>query len=387
MNNLLKLMFLSIFTIVITVFLVNSKQNDPNLHISPNISDNKLPISTTDYMQGVWVSTVFNLDFPSSQNMSENDLKLEIKSILDDVKSREITDVFFQVRPQADAFYPSKIFETSVYLTGNQDSSPPFDILDFYIKECHARGIKLHAWINPYRITKSSNDVLSSDHIAVKQPNLTVNHTDGNLYFDPALEDVQQLILDGIEEIITNYDVDGIHFDDYFYPSSDFNDSDSFNKLGNGKTLDEFRRDNVTSLVEKVSILIDKKSPDILFSISPSGIWANKSDMPDGSDTNGSGSYFKQYADTKKWVELELIDCIIPQIYWNIGFEIAEYKTLVDWWCDVVADTNVDLYIGHANYKEFDKTFESGEIDRQIEYNKTKSEVNGSVFFRYKTLT
>lgn len=386
MKNLFKFFSLAIFVMAITISFIEKPTVAYGASVSKKQVTGTLLSQQEDYLHGVWVTTVYNLDFPSSPSLSEDKLKQELTVMLDDIEQRGLSDVFFQVRPQADAFYYSDIFNPSVYLTGNQDVQAPFDVLEYVTQMCHERNLKIHAWINPYRITKKETDVLSSTHIAVTNPELTVKHTDGNLYFNPALPQVEQLIKDGIEEIILNYDVDGIHFDDYFYPSKTFDDANAYNSLANGRSLDEFRRDSITSMISGVNDLIKEKAPDVLFGVSPVGIWANSSDIALGSDTNGNGSYLSQYADTRGWVKDEIIDYIAPQIYWNIGFEIAEYKTLVDWWSDVAYGTNVKLYIGHANYKETDGSFKSGEIDNQVAYNKTKDNVDGSIYFRYKLL-
>lgn len=339
-----------------------------------------------EYLHGMYITTVYNLDYPSQTNLSEKQLKAEMDAMLDDTQNMGITDVFFQVRPQADAFYVSEIFPTSVYLTGNQDSPAPFDVLEYVTQGCHERGMKIHAWINPYRITKKETDILSSAHIAVTEPDRVVKHTDGNLYFDPALQQNQQLIIDSILEIIENYDVDGIHFDDYFYPDTDFDDSQSYALYGDGKSLGDFRRDNVTELVENTYNAVKSADETVQFGISPAGIWGNSSDISGGSETGGSQSYFRQYADTKKWVEYGIIDYIAPQIYWAFGHKLADFQTLCDWWDNVVAGTDVKLYIAHANYNEYSGVFDAGEIQKQLEYSMAKENVHGSLYFRYKLI-
>ncbi|MFI3116039.1 MAG: family 10 glycosylhydrolase [Clostridia bacterium] len=390
MKNIANLIILGVFTVGVSLGFVEKPENSGVLEnlpviIEPNIVEDTIyGEDEVEYLHGVFLATVYNLDFPSALNMSESSLKAEIDEILDNIQKAEITDVFFQVRPCADAFYYSEYFPTSVYLTGNQDIKPSFDVLEYYVQGCHDRGLKLHAWINPYRITKLESDVLSNTHIAVTNPELVVTHSDGSLYFDPGLPEARQLILDGIEEIIANYDVDGIHFDDYFYPSTTFADDASYAKYSNGMSLDDWRRDNVTTLVSDANDLIKSYSSDILFGISPIGIWGNYPEFPEGSLTNGNSSYKVQYADTKKWVEMGILDYIAPQIYWKIGYEIAEYLTLVDWWDAVCDGTDVSLFICHANYREVSGAFEDGEIERQIEYNQTKDNVSGSIYFRYE---
>lgn len=338
------------------------------------------------YLNGVFVATVFNLDFPTTVGQSEDRLKSEIDAIIYNCKQEEITDIFFQVRPSADAFYESEIFPPSIYVTGSQDTELPFDILEYFVEMAHFEGMKLHAWINPYRVTKLDTEVLSDENPAVTNPEMVVLHTDGNLYFDPANLDAQQLIVDGVLEIITNYDVDGIHFDDYFYPDTKFDDSKSYEEYGNGQELGDFRRENVTKLIQMVSYVIEENAPDVLFGISPFGIWANEKNLELGSDTHGLESYFSHYADTKLWVEMEIIDYIAPQIYWAMDFSIANYVTLVDWWLDVTNDYDVELYISHANYQEVLGNFNDGEIANQIQYN-IDNGVQGSIYFRYEHLT
>lgn len=341
------------------------------------------PTPEPAYLEGVWVTTVYNLDFPSQKALPEEAIKSEIVEMLDNLESKEITDVFFQVRPQADAFYNSSIFPPSMYLTGSQTTPASFDVLEYYIEQCHARDMRLHAWINPYRVKRQASDVLAPDHIAVLNPELVVQY-ENQLYFDPALPEVQEIILNGIAEIMDNYAVDGIHFDDYFYPGTDFDDSASYAIYGNGMELGDFRRNNVTNLVIAVNDLVKSYQNRVVFGISPAGIWANASSLSAGSDTAGGQTYFQHYADTRAWVHDEIIDYIAPQIYWSIGYKIAEYKTLVDWWCDQVEGTNVKLYIGQASYREVDGGFTAGEIDRQIAYNQTKEQVDGSIYFRYE---
>ncbi len=393
MRNLINLAVLGVFTTAVTIGLLDMPEHLPAIpemeqsepYIEPEIDvDDAIQTEIFEYMHGVFVATVYNLDFPSTSTLSESKLRAEIDYIIDTSFEKGITDIFFQVRPCADAFYNSEIFNTSVYLTGNQDIEPHFDVLQYYIEKCHEKGMNLHAWINPYRITKDSTDVLSSTHIAKTNPELTVLHTDGNLYFNPGLPESRQLILDGIEEILLNYDVDGIHFDDYFYPSTTFNDADSYTLYGNGLSLDDYRRESVTTLISQTFDLVNQIKPDVLFGVSPIGIWANDTDFREGSATDGNGSYLKQYADTKKWVEMEILDYIAPQIYWNIGFTVAEYITLVDWWSDVCRDYDVDLYICHANYKEVSGAFESGEIEKQIAYNMLDENIAGSIYFRFE---
>lgn len=346
-------------------------------------------------MRATWVATVFGLDYPSGYTKDEKELKSRIDEIMEDCAKAGFNTVFFQVRPACDAFYKSDIFPWSKYLTGEQGVSPEngFDPLKYAISVAHKYNMELHAWINPYRVTVSSGEEsgFSSDNPAKIHSEYTVTHTDGKIYFNPGLPEVRELIVDGAVEIVKNYDVDGIHIDDYFYPDGDFKDSEAYSKYGNGKSLEDWRRDNVTTLIKNLSESIHKEKKSLMFSVSPSGIWANKETMPEGSATHGSESYVKGYADTRLWVKEGLIDCIIPQIYWNQGYELAAFNTLVKWWADTAKGTGVKLCIGIAAYKASDSNDpaspwygETGieELKKQIDFCRLM-ETDGYAMYRY----
>ena len=216
---------------------------------------------------------------------------------------------------------------------------------------------------------------------------------DGNLYFNPGIPEVRRLIVDGVIEIVENYDVDGIHFDDYFYPDSNFNDADTYKKYNTlNRNLGDWRRDNVNSLVKEVSDAIKATGrTNVRFGISPFGIWANKASNPAGSDTKGLQSYYSHYADSLYWINNNLIDYILPQLYWNIGYSIADYEKLAIWWENAVKNSSVDLYIGHAAYKSNDSDSSSpwygtSEIERQLRMNEASSIIKGSVLFTYNEM-
>ena len=351
--------------------------------------------------RGLWVSTVVNIDYPTKPTTDPETLKSEAIKILDLAKDTGFNAVFLQVRPTADAFYKSGIFPWSRYLTGKQGVAPDggFDPLAFWIEEAHKRGLELHAWLNPYRVTKKeagqpSHDFgsLAPSNPAVLNPQWVVKHSDGNLYFDPGIPEVRRLIIDGAIEIVKNYDVDGIHFDDYFYPDVSFNDKATYEKYKSpGQSLDDWRRENVNTLIRDCYYAIKVIRSSVRFGISPFGIWANRSSNPLGSDTNGLQSYSSHYADSLKWVKDGIIDYIAPQLYWHIGYSVADYSKLLTWWKNAVSGTGVDLYIGMAAYKAGDANPNSPwhgtqEIVRQLELNDTVEEVKGSIMFTYNSL-
>lgn len=348
--------------------------------------------------RGLWVATVLNLDYPTKATTDSEVLKSEALKIINKAESLGMNAIVLQVRPSGDAFYKSDIYPWSKYLTGKQGVAPTndFDPLAYWIDEAHKRGIAVHAWVNPYRITRKNaadpaHDYtqLAANHPAKLHPEWVVAHTDGNLYFNPGLPEVRQHITDSIMEIVNKYDIDGIHFDDYFYPSTTFNDATAFTTYGKSFTnIADWRRNNVDELIKSVYAAIKAKKPTVQFGISPFGIWANAKNNPAGSATNGFESYYSQYADTKKWVEQNMIDYIAPQLYWNIGYSVADYSKLLTWWSDVAKDSKVNLYIGHAAYRVGNADISSpwygvDEIYRQLALNKTKSNVKGSIFFRY----
>lgn len=307
-------------------------------------------------MRGIWVASVGNLDYPQSPTADAWQLRVQMDEVLDNCQDMGFNTVFLQVRPSGDALYKSDIFPWSRYLTGTQGTAPSdgFDPLEYAVNEAHKRGMQLHAWINPYRVTNSSNDndKLAANNPAVLRPDLVLTDSSGKMYLNPGEADSIDIILEGIREIVRNYDVDGIHMDDYFYPSSGFDDSAAYFKYQDAyPNKADWRRSMVTTLISCARDAVKEIKPNCMFGVSPSGIWANAGDTPGGSNTNGSSSYHSLYADTKLWVEREYLDYIMPQIYWYNGQPNADYNTLINWWAGVCAPTNVKLYIGEAAYK------------------------------------
>jgi uncharacterized lipoprotein YddW (UPF0748 family)/N-acetylmuramoyl-L-alanine amidase len=381
-----------IFCIALALF-----SNELILSYAAPLSDARKAEINEDF-KGLWVATVLNLDYPLKATTDSETLKNEALRIIEEADAMGLNAIVLQVRPSADALYKSSIYPWSKYLTGKQGLAPndSFDPLAFWIEEAHKRDIAIHAWINPYRITKKTANEpaldyasLSTTHPAKLHPEWVVEHSDGNLYFNPGLPEVRKHIEDSIGEIIDNYDVDGIHFDDYFYPGTIFNDAQTFTNYGGSfASISDWRRNNVDQLIDGVYKLIKSKNPSIQFGVSPFGIWANSKNISTGSPTNGFESYFSQYADTKKWVQNNMIDYIAPQLYWNIGYSVADYSKLVSWWSDVAKNSTVNLYIGHAAYRVGNQDSSSpwygvNEIYKQLKLNQNYANIDGSIFFRY----
>ena len=352
-------------------------------------------------MRGVWVSTVYDLDYPSSPGLSAAQLKDEANTILQNAKKWGLNTVFLQVRPCGDAFYRSDRQPWSQWLTGKQGQAPAdgFDPLAYWVESCHSAGLALHAWINPYRLTRKAASTreeafsqLCKDHPARAIPDCVIFHSDGCLYYDPGRPEVREELLACVRELLERYDIDGIHLDDYFYPGRDFEDAETFSQLGSDfADIGDFRRDAVNQLVSALHELTKKTRPEAVFGISPAGIWAVSSAHPLGAQTKGSQSYFDHYADSRKWVREAMVDYIMPQIYWPIGAEAGDFSVLLDWWSRTVQDTDVRLYIGLAAYQSVNAAadspwFGSQELIRQLELIRQSETVSGAVFFRYRSI-
>lgn len=349
------------------------------------------PVKAQDSeVRAAWISTVFNIDWPSKASYGNSEKqKQEYISLLDRLKNVGINTVMIQVRPESDAFYKSNISPWSRFLTGKQGNDPGYDPLQFILEESHKRGMKVHAWLNPYRAS-------IYDDISSTSPSNPINtHRDwvikyqGKWYYDPGKPEVTKYISDVVAEIVENYQVDGIHFDDYFYPGPGFPDSNTFNQYGSG-SIDNWRRANINNMVKTVRDRIKSINSNVVFGISPAGIWRNYSNDSNGSRTSGGESYNKQYADTRHWIKNGLVDYVVPQVYWRIGHPKADYATLVKWWSDQVRGTGVDLYIGQGIYKhgqdEYNGENVAAEIKSQINLNRKYKDIKGSVFFSAKDI-
>lgn len=336
-------------------------------------------------MRAAWVSTVYNLDWPKTKNNASKQ-KQELTQLMDKLKGCGINTIVLQVRPESDALYKSSINPWSKYLTGTQGKDPGYDPLAFAIQEAHKRGMELHAWMNPYRVTSSGTDLnsLVSSHPARKNPSWVIKYNN-KMYYDPGNPDVVDYLVKTVKEVVDKYDVDGIHFDDYFYPSSSFPDDASYKAYGKGQDRNNWRRENVNTLLKKVKAVVNARS-GCEFGVSPFGIWRNKSsDCPDGSETSGSQSYYNMLADSRTWIRKGYVDYIVPQIYWPIGLKVADYSKLVKWWANEVKGYDVDLYIGQGIYKQGQSSYSgqniAKEIKNQININKKYDTVKGSMYF------
>ena len=298
--------------------------------------------------RGAWIQAV-NGQF---RGIPTEKLKQTLIDQLNSLQGAGINAIIFQVRPEADALYASQLEPWSRFLTGvqGQAPSPYWDPMQFMIDECHKRGMEFHAWINPYRVKTSLKSELSPNHLYNIHPEWFVTYNN-QLFFDPALPESRRHICMVVADIVSRYDVDAIHMDDYFYPypakGMDFPDDASFARYGGGFTnRADWRRSNVNILIQKIHETIRGLKPWVKFGISPFGIYRNEKNDPLGSKTNGLQNYDDLYADVLLWARNGWVDYNIPQIYWQIGHPAADYETLVKWWAKNTE--NRPLFIGQS---------------------------------------
>ena len=298
--------------------------------------------------RAAWIQSV-NGQF---RGMPTEKLKQNLIGQLNSLQKAGINAIIFQVRPEADALYASRLEPWSRFLTGVQGKAPEpyWDPMQFMIDECHKRGMEFHAWINPYRTKTTLKSELAPNHVYNIHPEWFVTYGD-QLYFDPALPESRRHICMVVSDIVSRYDVDAINMDDYFYPypikGKDFPDDASFARFGGGfSNKGDWRRSNVNVLIKKLHETIREIKPWVKFGVSPFGIYRNESSDPLGSKTKGLQNYDDLYADVLLWAREGWIDYNIPQIYWHIGHPVADYETLVKWWARNTE--NRPLFIGQS---------------------------------------
>jgi uncharacterized lipoprotein YddW (UPF0748 family) len=304
--------------------------------------------------RGAWIAHVSNIDWPRSKTLTADAQRADFIAILDHHKQAGINAVVVQIRASCDATYPSDIEPWSEWLTGQQGRSPNYDPLAFMIDETHKRGMEFHAWFNPYRaVINTSVSNIAASHISNQRPEWIQTY---NLIkmLDPGLPAVRQYVVGVIMDVVRRYDIDAVHFDDYFYPYPQtgftFADDNTFAANNRGITnKNDWRRDNIDLLIKQVGDSIKTAKKYVKFGISPFGIWRNQSSDSQGSATNGLQSYSDIYGDSRKWVREGWVDYIAPQLYWSIGFTPAKYEVLTPWWA--ANSYGRHLYIGQASYR------------------------------------
>lgn len=330
-------------------------------------------------LRGVWMATVWGIDWPQDKYDAFSQKKL-YTDYLDLMKSCNMNAVFFQIRGMADAFYESQYEPWSKNITGQAGVKPTYDLMNFLIEEAHKRDIQFHAWINPYRIATRGSASQGFPVLDKKIPAEWTKDYNKIRIYNPALPEVQQRIVDIVKEILSKYDVDGIHMDDYFYPALEsgeqMKDEEEYKKYGSGfKSIDDFRRNNVNVVIQNIQKAVKETKPDVVFSVSPA------------SDFNNN--YHRLFADAKTWAEKGWVDVMIPQLYHLTGTTETSFNLRLNLWSQYTYDNH--LLVGYGIYKFGDKQYgthyqNSDDLKRQFDYARTKSKVEGGVHFSAKDL-
>ncbi|MDO4460931.1 MAG: family 10 glycosylhydrolase [Bacteroidia bacterium] len=374
-----------LFTLIICLFCAVSifTQSPANISSMPR------------EMRGVWVATVGNIDWPSSPNLSVASLKREANKIIADAKSWGLNTIFLQVRPSSDAIYNSSIEPITPYICNDasllsQYSS--FDALSYWIDKCHENGIELHAWLNPFRVSPSAEYKAMGRHLISSHPEWLISYG-GKLYLDPGIPEARRYVLSVVEDIVSRYKVDGVHFDDYFYPypvgSEIFGDSLSYERYNvDDLSVADWRRKNVTAVISDVYNYLKSQNDWMKFGVSPFGVWRNASDDVRGSKTRaGITNYDILYADVYDWIQRGIVDYVVPQIYWEAGNKAADFDELIAWWANMATE-RTKIYVGHAVFKINAQTGKlwgtKNEMEEQIVKVRDNEALSGSVFFSYR---
>lgn len=397
------------------LLLASCASEPPKSLVTPFPSPTKPPVpakpaAQTEPVRGVWLTTVSRLDWPPISSVTASPaLRIRqqqqaLTAKLDKLHSLGINTVFFQVKPDGTALWHSRILPWSDTLTGNIGQDPGYDPLQFILDEAHKRGMKVHAWFNPYRVstnTKTATVTALNNTLQLQPASVFVLHRDwirtasDRFVLDPGIPAARDWITSIVAEVVSNYAIDGVQFDDYFYTetaASPLNDSATFRQYGAGfASKADWRRHNTQLLIEQVSRTIKQLKPGVEFGVSPAGVWRNLSHDAAGSDTRGAAAYDEAYADTRRWVQLGLLDYIAPQLYWPFARQAARYDVLARWWANVVQPTHTRLYIGVALYKvgeasksEPDWTVQGGvpELKKQLDLNESLPHIDGTILFR-----
>jgi uncharacterized lipoprotein YddW (UPF0748 family) len=346
-------------------------------------------------VRAAWISTVENLDWPPRPGMRPREQRAALSGMLDSLRALGINTVFLQIRPASDAFYRSRLEPWSGWLQGRTGVSPGYDPLRFASKACRKRGMELHAWFNPFRVSQRGYPQAAKPQrtLARRQPQWLLSYGSA-LVVDPGIPEARDYIVSVVLDVARRYDLDGIHLDDYFYPyplpRQAFPDTASFRRYGNGMALGDWRRQNIDALIRGLSQELAHAKPLLKFGVSPFGVWRNQAQDPLGSPTQaGMPSYDSIYADTRGWLRQGWIDYVVPQLYWSMDFKPAAFRPLLQWWASNSFGRQV--YAGHAAYKvmnNFDKAWQDPEeLGRQLDWvREHRGQVQGSAFFRAKFL-
>lgn len=341
-------------------------------------------------LRGAWIATVFNINWPSRQGLSASAAQAELRGLFDTAEVAGLNAVVMQIRAECDAFYPSELEPWSRYLTGTQGEDPGWDPLAFAIEEAHARGLELHAWMNPYRASANGAASNVASHIATRRPDLVRTHGDFR-WLDPGSQDALAHTLAVVRDVLTRYDIDGLHFDDYFYPypaegTGEFDDDATwaaYQSSGGALARDDWRRDNVNRMVSAVHAAVAELRPDVRFGISPFGIY--RPGMPAG--ITGLDQYATLYADPLRWMGEGWVDYVAPQLYWPTTQTAQAYGRLLTWWAEQAEASGTTLFVG--NYLAqlgSSSAWSVGEIEEQVRLVRADARVRGNIFYHVDPL-
>ncbi len=313
-------------------------------------------------MEGVWIATVKNIDWPSNSDITELKQKTEMKNIIERCAEIGIKDIVFQVKPAQETFYKSEMLPYSQYLAGQYTNEYSYDPLEYMLELTQKHNLRLHAWINPFRVM--DKEALLEYGNGIKEQWL-VEH--GEYYWiNPTIKEAREFVISCIMEIVDNYDIDGLHIDDYFYPypikGVEFDDEEQYQEQKKrSQSKDDFRRASIDSFVYKLAKDIKKSKPYVVFGISPFAVWQNEKDNPKGSPTSAFvSSYGTLYADTLKWFNEGIVDYIAPQIYFDNSNKYVPFDAIFGWWEEQAKKSNTPLYIGLPAYlvsERYSKTY------------------------------
>ena len=356
--------------------------------ISVDAPDTTTLVSHTREMRGVWIATVSNINWPSRRGLSAAQQQAELDAMMDTTAELGFNAVFFQVRAEADAFYPSELEPWSRFLTGTQGQDPGYDPLAYAVEAAHARGLELHAWLNPYRAATNRTQASAPSHVSNSLSGSVRNY--GNFqWLDPGDAAAEEHTLAVVRDVVSRYDVDGLHFDDYFYPypnDTDFPDGGSYATYqGGGGDLGraDWRRDNVNRMVRRVSEVVNEVNADVRFGISPFGIY--RPGIPEG--TTGLDQYNAIYADPPVWIREGWVDYLAPQLYWPSTQTRQAYEPLTEWWGDLAQDGR-SIWVGnYLSQLGTSAAWDLNEIREQIRITRANAPaVSGNIMFQIAPL-
>ena len=344
--------------------------------------------------RAVWVATFHNIDWPSAKGLSRQAIQTEWQELLQRQEANGMNALIVQVRPSGDALYPSRLAPWSEFLSGTQGKAPAgnFDPLAYMVQATHNANMEFHAWLNPFRaISHQRFSSVSPDNVALLRPEWTFQYGE-RIYLNPGLPEVRAYLVQVVMEVVKNYDVDGIHFDDYFYPYEEpgnpfRGDLTTFQRYGGGfSNIHDWRRHTLDQFIATLSDSIRAVKPWVKFGISPVGIWRNKQDDPRGSATSSSHTaYDVLHADVRFWLVKGWIDYVAPQLYWSTRHPLASYQELLPWWA--ANSFGKHVYVGHAAFKLVDnqepKTWENPQqLPLQLELRRAMADrIHGGVFY------